>query len=268
MRAVDGGLHKRACDCHARGLFGLALACRVADAHVCKAGILHNAGDIGKVKVNEAGVLYEVRDAGDGLKQNVVRDLESVCERDLLVGRELQPVVGDNKQGVDAAEQLLDTGVCLIHAALALELERLRHNTNSEQTCVTCDLGDDGRCARAGAAAHTGGDERHIGVLNGLGDVVAALLGGALADLRIGACALTSGHLLAYLELLVGIGDRQSLLVRIDCDELNTLSPRLDHSVNNVVAGAANTNDLYIDHVFGPFGFEIHTYASQCIYVA
>ena len=141
-------------------------------------------------------------------------------------------------------------------------------NTNSEQTCVTCDLGDDGRCARAGAAAHTGGDERHIGVLNGLGDVVAALLGGALADLRIGACALTAGHLLAYLELLVGIGDRQSLLVRIDCDELNTLSPRLDHSVNNVVAGAANTNDLYIDHVFGPFGFEIHTYASQCIYVA
>ena len=268
MRTVDGGLHKRACDCHARGLLSLALACGVADAHVGKAGILHDAGNIGKVKINESGVLYEVRDTGDCLKQNIVRDLESVRERDLLVGRKLQSVIGDNKQGVDAAEQLLDTGICLIHAALALKLEGLCHNADREQTRVARDLGNDGRCARAGASAHTGGDKRHVGILNGLGDVVAALLCGALADLGIGACTLTAGHLLAYLKLLVGIGDRQSLLVRIDGDELNTLSPRLDHSVNNVVAGAANTNDLYIDHVFGPFGFEIHTYASQCIYVA
>ena len=60
--AVDGGLHKRTCDAAMRAASSALPACQPWPTPMwCKAGILHNAGDIGKVKVNEAGVLYEVR---------------------------------------------------------------------------------------------------------------------------------------------------------------------------------------------------------------
>ena len=84
----------------------------MADAHVSEACALHNAGDIGEVEVDEAGVLDEVRDAGDSLTQNVVRYLKRVCESYLLIGRVFQTVVRDYKQRVDLAKQLLDAGVC------------------------------------------------------------------------------------------------------------------------------------------------------------
>ena len=232
----------------------------MAHAHVGEAGVAHDAVHIRKVQVDEAGVLDQVGDAGDGLQQHVIGDLKSVGQGDLLVGGKLQAVIGDDEQRIHPAQQLLNAGVGLIHAALALKLEGLGHHAHGEQAGVLGDLCHHGGRAGAGAAAHAGGDEHHIRILHSLGNVVAALLRGALADLRIGAGALTAGHLLANLQLLVGIGHRQRLSVCIDGHKLHTLGAGLDHSVNNVVAGAADTNDLYRNHIFGTcFSFEIHS---------
>ena len=167
-----------------------------------EAGVLHDAGDVRKVEVDEAGVLNEIRDAHDGLTQDVIRDLKSVGQRDLLVGGKLQPVVRDDEQRVDLAQQLVDTDHSLIHATLALELEGLGDDADGQDAGLAGDVRDRGRRARAGAAAHAGGDEDHVRILQTLGDIVAALLGAALADIGIAAGALTMGQLLADLACL------------------------------------------------------------------
>ena len=58
---------------------GLVLAGGNADAHVGITGILHDAGHISKVKVDEPGILDQVGNAGDCLTQNIVRYLKRVC---------------------------------------------------------------------------------------------------------------------------------------------------------------------------------------------
>ena len=104
-RAVDRRLHERARHGHAGGILRLASPGGAANAHVGEAGVLHDTGDVRKVEVDEAGVLYQIRDAHDGLTQDIIRDLESVGQRDLLVGGKLQPVVRDDEQRVDLAQQ-------------------------------------------------------------------------------------------------------------------------------------------------------------------
>ena len=71
-----------------------------------------------------------------------------------------------------------------------------------------------GSRAGAGAAAHTGGEEYHIGTLERLGDGVAALLGGALADIGVGARALAVRQLFADLDGLLRARKRREPVYR------------------------------------------------------
>jgi hypothetical protein len=48
------------------------------------------------------------------------------------------------------------------HAALALEVERLGHDADGQDALFAGGAGDDRSRARAGAAAHAGGDEAHV----------------------------------------------------------------------------------------------------------
>ena len=48
-------------------------------------------------------------------------------------------------------------------ALAAFEEERLRHDADGERALFARELRDDGRRAGAGAAAHAGGDEHHVG---------------------------------------------------------------------------------------------------------
>ena len=101
--------------------------------------------------------------------------------------------------------------------------------------------------------------------LRSLRYVVAAFLRGALANVGIGAGALTAGHLLADLNLLIGVGNRESLLIGVDGNELDALRSGLDHSVDNIVARTADTDYLYSNNILRScFGFEIHSCASLC----
>ena len=259
VRAVYRGLHERAGDRHLRGLLGLALADSVAHAHVREARVLHDGRHVREVEVYKARVLDKVGDAGDGLTQHVVGDLEGVGQRDLLVGSVFQAVIRDYEQGIDLAEQGVDASERLVHPALALELEGLGHDADGQRAGLSCDLSHGGSRAGARAAAHTGGDEHHVCVLERLCYVVPALLSAALADVRVGARALAMGQLLADLDFLVRARDRESLLVRVHGNELNALRARLHHAVHNVVAGSADTNDLQRYDILGAgFGFIRH----------
>src|SRR3546814_20090301 len=79
--------------------------------------------------------------------------------------------------------QLLDTGIGGAAAAIAFEAERLGDDADGEDALVARSLGDDGRGAGAGAAAHTGGHKAHMGALERLFDLGDCFLGGGHADL-------------------------------------------------------------------------------------
>ena len=250
-RAVDGGLEQRAGDGSLRGLLGLVAAGGGADAHVGLARVAHDGGNVGKVEVDDdiLAVADELGDGADGLLQHVVGDAEGVGEGDLLVGDELQTVVRDDDHGVDLIGEVGDTGLGLLHAVGAFEAEGLRHDGDGQDARVMRDLRDDGRCAGAGAAAHAGGDEDHIGALEHLGDESLGFLSGFLADVGLGACAHAAGQLFADLDLVLALGLFKVLLIRIDCDKFNALDIGRDHAVDNIVAGAADTNDFDLDYL-------------------
>ena len=106
------------------------------------------------------------------------------------------------------------------------------------------DLGDDRRSAGAGAAALAGGDEHHVRALERLLDLVVALLGGGEADVRVGARAEALRQLRADVELDVGVGHQQRLVVGVDADELDALEAGVDHPADGVGAAAADADDL------------------------
>ena len=103
-----------------------------------------------------------------------------------------------------------------------------------------------GAAPGARAAALAGGDEDHVGALQRLLDVVAALGRGAAADLRVGARAEPLGELVADRKLDVRLAGLQRLDVGVDGDELDALEASVDHAADRVRAAAAGADDL--DH--------------------
>ena len=97
-----------------------------------------------------------------------------------------------------------------------------------------------GSRARAGAAAHAGGDEHHVRASQVIADLVDDLFGGGAADFRLRPGAESLGHLHAHLDDAIGLGGGERLGVRVSDDELAALQAELDHVVHGVSAGAAD----------------------------
>ena len=89
-----------------------------------------------------------------------------------------------------------------------------------------------------------------VGVIQRLGDLGAALLGGLLAHLGLGACTHAAGELLTDLDLVGALGLVQILTVGIDDYKLYTVDLAVDHAVDNIVARAADTYDFNINYFF------------------
>ena len=164
--------------------------------------------------------------------------------RDAAVADLEQPVVRHDDEGVDLVLERGDADLGLRLAALALEAERLGDDADGERADRLGDAGDDGRATGAGAAALARGDEDHVGAGEGLLDLLGVVLGGATADLGIGAGAESAGQLAADVELDVGVAHQQRLRVGVDGDELDAAKAELDHAVDGVHAAAADTDDL------------------------
>ena len=85
--------------------------------------------------------------------------------------------------------KLGDAGLGQAHAVGALEVERLGHDPDGQDALLTRDPGDHRRGPGAGAAAHAGRDEHHVGALQVPDDVGDRLLGGGAADIGPGSGA-------------------------------------------------------------------------------
>ena len=209
-------------------------------------------GDIGKVQIDETGIFDQIGNAGHGLLKHIVSNFKGIGQGDLLIGGKFEAVIRDNQKRVYLGEKILNALVGLIQTLLSLKLERLRHDAYREAAGFPGDLGNRRPCAGSCSATHTGGDKDHIGIFHGLGNVVSALLSGAFANFRIRSCTLSAGDLLADLDLLIGIGNGQCLLVRIDGNKLDTLGAGLHHTVDYVVSCSPDSYDLDRHNISGP----------------
>ena len=74
--------------------------------------------------------------------------------------------------------QFGDAALGQAHAAAAFEMERLGHDADGQNAHLAGDARDDRRGAGAGAAAHAGGDEHHMGAGEMVADLLERFLGG------------------------------------------------------------------------------------------
>ena len=105
-------------------------------------------------------------------------------------------------------------------------------------------LGDDRRAARAGAATFAGGDEHHVGALQGLADLHGMIQRRGAADLGVAPRPEAAGQLSPDVELQIGLAQQQCLRVGVHGDELDTPQLRVHHAVHGVHAAAADPDHL------------------------
>ena len=197
-----------------------------------------------KSRLTRPGDRDQVGDALDALAQDVVGHPERVHDRRVLVDHLQQPVVLDHDQRVDVLAQVADPELGLLGALAALERERPRHDADRDRLELARELGHRRCAAGPGAAALACGDEDHVGALQRLLQLVAALVRGDLPDLRVGAGAEPARGVGSDLELHVGVRHQQRLRVGVDGDELAAGQAGVDHAVDGVRAAAADADDL------------------------
>ena len=155
--------------------------------------------------------------------------------------------------------QLLDTFLGGAHALFALEGERLGHHRHGQDTQL---LGDfcHHRCRTgAGATAHAGGNEYHIGTVQQLGDAVTVFHGGLTTDFRVCACTQPLGHLAAQLNHGFGGGISQCLGIGVGADKIHPFHTGTHHVIHGVTAATTDTyhfNDRAMRYAV--FQFELH----------
>ena len=147
-------------------------------------------------------------------------------------------------------QQVGDALLGKAHLPLAFKREGLGDDADGQDPQIVCHLRHNGSCTGAGTAAHTGGDEDHLGTLERICDLVLALLSSPLADLRVCARAAALGELGAQLHLRSSMVLGQRLLVGVHCDEFDALQAVADHAVDCVAAAAAYAGDLDRRNVF------------------
>ena len=214
-----------------------------AGAHHRLAHLPHHGADVGEVEIDQAFLDHQIGDAGDARIEHLVGHREGVGEGGLFVGDPEQVLVRDDQQRIDHLVQFGDAGLGGAHAALAFEVERLGHHADGEDAHLARGLGDDGRCTGAGAAAHAGGDEHHVGAGEMIAKLVDDLLRGGRADVRLRSGAEALGHLRAHLHDALRLRHRQRLRVGVGDDEVDALQPGGDHVVDGVAAGATDAED-------------------------
>ena len=186
----------------------------------------------------------QFRDALHRALQHGVRRLERIEQRRGAAEHLQQLLVRNGDERVDVLGQLQHALVGDARALVAFHLERPGDHRHRQDAELLRDLRHHGRRARAGAAAHAGGDEQHVAALDELDDAVAILHRRLTADFRVGAGAQALGDVAADLQCGAHLGVLERLRVGVDADEIHALEAGLHHVRDRVAAAAAHAHHL------------------------
>ena len=266
----DGCLKQVGVDSLGRSIERTVLAGAVADAHHCRARILHDGADVGKVEVNETRNGDQVGNALNALTQRIVGDAERIEHGGLLVDDFEESVVGDDDERIHLLGEQIAALLCLIATQTTFETERLGDDADRKSAdFLACNFRDNGSSTRARATAFASGHEDHIG----LGQCLANLAPDSSAAWQpyLGICAGAEAarQFLADVNGLIGGGKQKSLLVGVHGNELHALQSGLDHAIDGVRSAAADTYDLDDGQVLRTNSFRHHIlhacYISSCV---
>ncbi len=130
------------------------------------------------------------------------------------------------------------------HALAALHDERLGHDGYGQDAELFRDLGNHRRRAGAGAAAHAGRYEQHVGALDHFLYAVAVFHRGLPADVRIRTRTKPLCNIAADLQRRAYARAIERLRVGIGTDEIDALYSCIHHMGDSVTATAANADHL------------------------
>src|SRR6202158_1457966 len=244
-RAVDRLLEERRLDRLTRGIRRPGLARAVSDAHERGSRVGHDRFHVGEVEVDQTRHRDEVADALNALAQDIVDDTERVDHARALLDDLEQTVVRDRDERVDLVDEIGDPLLREQTPLRAFEGEWLRDPRDRQRADILGDLGDDRGAAGPRSATHAGGDEDHVGFLEGLVQLFAVVLGGFATNTGIGAGAKALCDLVPDADLVRCVREEQRLSVGVHRDELDTHQLGSDHAVYGVRAHAAHTDALY-----------------------
>ena len=175
--------------------------------------------------------------------QHRIRHVEGVGKCGALIRQTEQVLVRDDDQGIDKGLHLLDPGFGLSHAALSLKVEGLGHHTDGQDATLAGSAGDHGCRTGASAAAHAGGDEHHVAIGKLAHHGFDALFGGSAPDVWLRAGTKSLRNRRAKLDLAAGKRMRKRLSIGVRNEEINPVKVGIDHVVDGIAAGAANTDN-------------------------
>ena len=130
-------------------------------------------------------------------------------------------------------------------SATAFKLERNGDDAYGEDVHLAGCLGDDGCRTGPGAAAHSGGDEDHAGlVADQFFDLFQRFNGGVAANIRKGTCALPPSEGSAELDFHRNRARVKGLGIGVAHDEIHALDAAVVHGVHRIRTAAAYADDF------------------------
>src|ERR1041385_2888103 len=132
----------------------------------------HDGFYVSEIAIDNARHSNDVRDALDGLAQNIVGDAEGVEETGAAFDRFHQPLVGNYDYRVNGANQILQSLFGLQHTTFAFECKRLGNARHGESPKFARERSDDRSGAGSSASTEPGGDENHVRAFKGFDDFV------------------------------------------------------------------------------------------------
>ena len=151
----------------------------------------------------------------------------------------------DDDEVVYVAAESGDTRDGLAKPARPFKAEGCRDNTDYKGAHLLGQLGHVGCGAGAGSAAHAGGEEDELGILEGLLYKSGRLFGGFLADVEFSASAPTVGDVLTYLKDGGAVGDRlKGLDIGVHYDEFYARDIVGQHASDAVTTASSDANHL------------------------
>ena len=238
---LDGCLKQRAGYSLLNSLKCLVITLCMTDTDMSDTLVHHNGLNICKVKIDKTRNIDQVGNTLYCLLKNLICFLQCIRHRGTAVYDLKKFIIRDNNQSIDSCFQFFDTIERVAHTGLCLETERLCDNADRQDAHIFCDTCNNRSCTCTGTAAHTCGNEYHICTLESLCQLFLAFLSCFLTDLRLCACTKSLGQLLTNLHSCGRLAELQCLLICIDTDKFYTGNIFIDHAVDSVVTGSADT---------------------------
>ena len=162
---VQGSVEQRVGECGPGSLGGRSPTPTVADRHERGATARHHCLHVSEVDVDHSADCNDVGDALHSLAQYLVSKPERLFELHAALQRRQQPVVIDNDEGIHLLLQLAQPLVRICPALRSLEPERQGHHADGQRTLLAREVRHQRCRSSARPAAHSSGDEDHVGAL-------------------------------------------------------------------------------------------------------